>query len=114
MSANDLELDFLNKKDEYKKEFAIKTLIDLIHDTENEKLYLESEDFKIFFTKVEVIKDMLVNLWKEVIKMKFGKFRFESFKEFQTISNLAVTNGIGTSEEFEKFLKTNYSHKIVK
>ena len=62
MSANDLELDFLNKKDEYKKEFAIKTLIDLIHDTENEKLYLESEDFKIFFTKVEVIKDMLVNL----------------------------------------------------
>lgn len=62
MSANDLELDFLNKKDEYKKEFAIKTFIDLIHDTENEKLYLESEDFKIFFTKVEVIKDMLVNL----------------------------------------------------
>lgn len=46
--------------------------------------------------------------------MKFGKFMFISFKEFQDIQNLAIAKGLRTGEEFEKFLKQNYSHKIVK
>lgn len=46
--------------------------------------------------------------------MRFGKFVFVSFKEFQQLQNLAVENGVGTLEEFEKFLKDNYSHKLIK
>ena len=47
-------------------------------------------------------------------KMRFGKFRFNSFKEFQQLQNLAIANGVGTVEEFEKFLSENCSDKIVK
>ena len=46
--------------------------------------------------------------------MRFGKFRFNSFKEFQQLQNLAIANGVGTVEEFEKFLSVNCSDKIVK
>lgn len=46
--------------------------------------------------------------------MRFGKFRFDSFKEFQHIQNLAIESGAGTVEEFEKFLSQNCSDKIVK
>lgn len=46
--------------------------------------------------------------------MKYGKFRFDSFKEFQQIQSLAVANGVGTNEELEKFLLDNYSNKLVK
>lgn len=45
--------------------------------------------------------------------MRFGKFRFNSFKEFQQLQNLAIENGVGTLEEFEKFLQANYSHKKI-
>ena len=46
--------------------------------------------------------------------MRFGKFRFNSFKEFQQLQNLAIESGVGTVEEFEKFLSANCSDKIVK
>ncbi|MFY9088921.1 hypothetical protein [Arcobacter aquimarinus] len=46
--------------------------------------------------------------------MRFGKFRFDSFKEFQQLQSLAAANGVGTVEEFEKFLSVNCSDKIVK
>ncbi|WP_418179746.1 hypothetical protein ACNSOO_04590 [Aliarcobacter lanthieri] len=46
--------------------------------------------------------------------MKFGKYIFDSFKEFQAIQNLAIAKGLGTFLEFEKFLNENYSHKLVK
>ena len=46
--------------------------------------------------------------------MKFGRFKFESFKEFQHIQNLAIEKGARTNEEFEKFLSDNYSDKLVK
>lgn len=45
--------------------------------------------------------------------MRFGKYRFNSIKEFQ-LQNLAIANGVGTVEEFEKFLSKNCSDKIVK
>jgi hypothetical protein len=46
--------------------------------------------------------------------MKYGKFRFDSIKEFQQIQSLAVANGVGTAQELEKFLLENYSNKLVK
>ena len=46
--------------------------------------------------------------------MKFGKFMFKDFKEFQHIQNLAVQKGVGISEELEKFLLDNYSDKLIK
>ena len=46
--------------------------------------------------------------------MRFGKFRFDSFKEFQQLQNLAIANDVRTLEEFEKFLSTNCSDKIIK
>lgn len=46
--------------------------------------------------------------------MKFGKFMFKDFKEFQHIQNLAVQKGVGTSQELEKFLLDNYSDKLIK
>jgi hypothetical protein len=46
--------------------------------------------------------------------MKYGKFRFDSFKEFQQIQSLAVANGVETPQELEKFLLENYSNKLVK
>ncbi|WP_193209582.1 hypothetical protein [Aliarcobacter butzleri] len=45
--------------------------------------------------------------------MKFGKYMFKDFKEFQYIQSLATANGIKTSEEFKKFLSENYSDKLV-
>lgn len=46
--------------------------------------------------------------------MRFGKYRFNSIKEFQHISSLAAANGIETLKEFEQFLSTNCSDKIIK
>lgn len=46
--------------------------------------------------------------------MKFGKYFFQSFKEFQEIKNEAVKIGITTAEQFFNFLSANYSHKLVK
>lgn len=46
--------------------------------------------------------------------MKFGKYVFENFKEFQQVRNLAVKNGAETIQEFTEFLSANYSHKLVK
>lgn len=46
--------------------------------------------------------------------MKFGKYIFESFKEFQQVLSLATKNGAGAGEKLENFLSKNYSHKIVK
>lgn len=41
--------------------------------------------------------------------MKFGKYLFESFKEFQEIKVGAIT-----AEQFFNFLGSNYSHKLIK
>ena len=37
--------------------------------------------------------------------MKYGKYMFESFKEFQQILSLATANGVGTGEKFFNFFK---------
>ena len=54
-----------------------------------------------------------VNNWKGY-KMKFGKFIFKSFKQFQHIQNLAIDKGVETMEEFNKFLNSNYSELLIK
>jgi len=41
--------------------------------------------------------------------MKLGKFTFKSFKEFQTLSNLAIAEGIETDEELNKFFEKHCS-----
>lgn len=46
--------------------------------------------------------------------MRFGKYRFNSIKEFQQVSSLAAANDVRTLEEFEKFLQVNCSNKIIK
>ncbi len=46
--------------------------------------------------------------------MKFGKFLFKSFKQFQEIQNLAIEKGLGTVGEFNKFLNENYSEYLIK
>lgn len=46
--------------------------------------------------------------------MKFGKYIFESFKEFQEIKNEAIKVGAITAEQFFNFLSANYSNKLVK
>ena len=46
--------------------------------------------------------------------MKYGKYMFESFKEFQQILSLATANGVGTGEKFFNFLRENYSDKLIK
>ena len=46
--------------------------------------------------------------------MKYGKYMFESFKEFQQVLSLATANGVGTGEKFFDFLSANYSHKLIK
>ena len=45
---------------------------------------------------------------------KFGKYVFESFKEFQDVQNLAIASGLETMKEFTEFLSANYSHKLIK
>ena len=62
MSKNDTNLDFLQKKDEYKKEFAIESLAKLVYEIEDSGIYLESEEFRKTFVKLEMIKDMFINL----------------------------------------------------
>ena len=47
-------------------------------------------------------------------KMKFGKYLFESFKEFQEIKNEAIKVGAITAEQFFNFLGYDYSHKLIK
>jgi hypothetical protein len=46
--------------------------------------------------------------------MKFGKYIFESFKEFQEIKNEAIKVGAITAEQFFNFLGSNYSYKLIK
>ncbi len=46
--------------------------------------------------------------------MKFGKYMFENYKEFQAVRNLAVANGFVTFGEFEIYLKNNFSNKLIK
>ena len=62
MSKNDINLDFLQKKDEYRKEFAIECLANLVYEIEDSGVYLESEEFRKTFVKLEMIKDMFINL----------------------------------------------------
>ena len=62
MSANDIALDFLQKKDEYKRDFAIECLANLVYELEDSGVYLESEEFRKTFVKLEMIKDMFINL----------------------------------------------------
>ena len=45
--------------------------------------------------------------------MKFGKYLFESFKEFQEIKNEAIKVGAITAEQFFNFLGYDYSHKLI-
>lgn len=62
MSKNDANLEFLQQKDEYKKEFAIECLANLVYEIEDSGVYLESEEFRKTFVKLEMIKDMFINL----------------------------------------------------
>ena len=62
MSKNDTNLDFLQQKDEYKREFAIESLANLVYEIEDSGIYLESEEFRKTFVKLEMIKDMFINL----------------------------------------------------
>ena len=62
MSKNDINLDFLQQKDEYRKEFAIESLANLVYEIEDSGIYLESEEFRKTFVKLEMIKDMFINL----------------------------------------------------
>jgi hypothetical protein len=62
MSANDVNLEFLQQKEEYKREFAIESLANLVYEIEDSGVYLESEEFRKTFVKLEMIKDMFINL----------------------------------------------------
>ena len=62
MSANDIKLEFLQQKEEYRKEFAIESLANLVYEIEDSGVYLESEEFRKTFVKLEMIKDMFINL----------------------------------------------------
>lgn len=62
MSKNDANLEFLQQKDEYKREFAIECLANLVYEIEDSGVYLESEEFRKTFVKLEMIKDMFINL----------------------------------------------------
>ena len=115
MSKDNIDLEFLQQKDEYKREFAIESLANLVYELEDSGVYLESEEFRKTFVKLEMIKDMFINLWKEENEMfKFGKYIFNSFKEFQDVQNLAIASGLETMKEFTEFLSANYSHKLIK
>lgn len=46
--------------------------------------------------------------------MKYGKYMFKDFKEFQHIQSLAIESGVRTNEELEKFLSENCSDKLIK
>ncbi len=41
--------------------------------------------------------------------MKYNRFLFKDYKEFQAVQDLAIQNGIKTTGEFNKFLESNYS-----
>ena len=62
MSKNDIDLDFLQQKDEYKRDFAIECLANFQYELEDSGVYLESEEFRKTFVKLEMIKDMFINL----------------------------------------------------
>ena len=62
MSTNDIKLEFLQQKDEYKGEFAIESLANLVYEIEDSGVYLESEEFRKTFVRLEMIKDMFINL----------------------------------------------------
>lgn len=42
--------------------------------------------------------------------MSFNKYKFESFQQFIDIQNLAIADGYKTAEDFNEYLKKNYSH----
>lgn len=46
--------------------------------------------------------------------MRFGKFIFKSFKQFQEIQNLAIAKGLETADEFNKFLNENVIELSIK
>lgn len=62
MSANDINFDFLEKEQEYRKDFAIENLANLVYELKDSEVYLESEEFRKTFVKLEMIKDMFINL----------------------------------------------------
>lgn len=43
--------------------------------------------------------------------MKYGKYIFSNYKEFQNIQNLAIREGFEIVEQFGLFLEQNYSQK---
>lgn len=45
--------------------------------------------------------------------MKFGKYSFKNMAEFNSVSNLAIANGVRTLDEFDKFLSLYYIKKII-
>jgi hypothetical protein len=58
----ELEVDFSQKKEEYRTEFALQSLMMLLEQVKEDGLYLENKEFADFYAKVEMIKDMLINL----------------------------------------------------
>ena len=63
---------------------------------------------------LEYINASIYLMEKLGLKVKFGKYIFNSFKEFQDVQNLAIASGLETMKEFTEFLSANYSHKLVK
>ena len=43
--------------------------------------------------------------------MSYGKYKFKSFKEFQDLQDLAISRGIETIGEFNKFVRKHFSTK---
>ena len=62
MSKDNIDLEFLQQKDEYKRDFAIECLANLVYEIEDSGIYHESEEFRKTFVKLEMIKDMFINL----------------------------------------------------
>ena len=46
--------------------------------------------------------------------MKFGKYIFKNFAEFQHVKKVAFANGVETVLGFEIFLKENYNNFNIK
>ena len=48
---------------------------------------------------------------KGVIKMSYGKYKFENYQEFQALQNLAIKKGLKTVSEFNTFVTEYFSTK---
>ena len=46
--------------------------------------------------------------------MKFGKYMFKKFAEYQHVKKVAFANGVETVLGFEKYLKENYNNFNIK